>query len=477
MKTSDDPALDATFDAPRDATPDAAPTALAPGRLIGDRYEILRPLGAGAMGAVYEARHRAVERRVALKVLHPGFSHDPSTLHRFMTEARAAGRARHRNIVEVLDFGADGATHWMALELLEGETLEALMTREAPMEPAEVVSILDPLLRAVAHAHSLGLIHRDLKPGNLFLAKEPGTVGVVPKVLDFGIAKNTASSARLTATETLVGTPAYMAPEQIESSRDVTPAADQYAMGCVAYEMLSGRLPIEGDSLPGLLVNKVTGVAGPLDVARPGLSAELVSCVMRSLSRDPAARFPDVEAFRVELLASAATPSSSRPPAPTRSPAPSVTKTSAEPAPKVETAPTVSTPSSVLPAPSVESPIAPVAVARPGTTARVAVAAALVGLALAAIATVVSRNGAAPAATPPETRVTAPLSLPLRDAAPPPDDGPAQDSAPPAAITRAAPDAAPSRLEAPPQPWRHARHPNGRDPQGHRLSIDPTNPL
>ncbi len=445
MKSADDPSFDATLDAPAAAAPEApsAAASLASGRLIGGRYEIVRPLGAGAMGAVYEARNRAIERRVALKVLHPGFSHDPSTLQRFGAEARAAGRARHRNIVEVIDFGADGPMHWMALEFLEGETLEELVTREAPMAPSEVVSILDPLLRGVAHAHTLGLIHRDLKPGNLFLAREPGTEGVVPKVLDFGIAKNTTAAVRLTTTETLVGTPAYMAPEQIESSRDVTPAADQYAMACVAYEMLTGQLPIGGDSLPGLLVNKVTRAATPLDSARPDLSPALAACVMRALSRDPAARFPDVDAFRVELLASIAAPSA---PPPIASPSPATAA-------------------------------APRAASRVGASARVVATAALVTLAALAAATVVSQRRRASATPPPATQLHTHLSPPLRDAALPSEDRPARLEQTPPETAHDAPDAGPVRVEDARPPRHHTRRPSERDPQGHRLSIDPVNPL
>jgi len=240
---------------------------------------------------------------VAVKLLHAGVDHDAAVLQRFSTEARAAGRARHRNIVEVIDFGADGPTHWMVLEYLDGEALEALVEREAPLAPARVAALLDPLLRAVAHAHAMGFIHRDLKPGNLFLAREEGTDGVVPKVLDFGIAKHTGSAAKLTGTDTIVGTPAYMAPEQIESSRDVGPAADQYAMGCVAFEMLSGKLPVAGETLHGLLVAKATREPEDLGPLRPDLPPALCACVMRALAREPSRRYPDLDGFRRALVA------------------------------------------------------------------------------------------------------------------------------------------------------------------------------
>jgi len=255
------------------------------------------------MGQVFEARHLTTERRMAVKLLHAGVDHDPTVLQRFSTEARAAGRARHRNIVEVIDFGADGPTHWMVLEYLDGEALEALVEREAPLAPPRVAALLDPLLRAVAHAHTMGFIHRDLKPGNLFLAREEGTDGVVPKVLDFGIAKHTGAAAKLTGADTIVGTPAYMAPEQIESSRDVGPAADQYAMGCVAFEMLSGKLPVAGETLHGLLVAKVTREPEALAALRPDLPPALCVCVMQALAREPSRRYADLDGFRRALVA------------------------------------------------------------------------------------------------------------------------------------------------------------------------------
>ncbi len=469
--THDPLALASTLEGATSSEPAAPMTTseVLPGRLLGGRYEVIRAIGAGAMGQVFEARHVATERRVAVKLLHASVGHDPAVIQRFMTEARAAGRARHRNIVEVLDFGADGPSHWMVLEYLDGEPLEALVEREAPLAPARVAEILDPILRAVAHAHALGIIHRDLKPGNLFLAREAGTEGVVPKVLDFGIAKHTGAAAKLTGTDTVVGTPAYMAPEQVESSRDVTAAADQYAMGCVAYEMLSGRLPVEGDSLHALLIAKATREPEALAAVRPELAPALCACVMRAIARDPARRHPDLESFRAALVAAcrgAVTEAPPEHPAPVPPPP--------EPAPAPPSTAVVATP--LAPA------TAPVASPRRG----VAVAAAALALMATGIVWSMTAGDRAPTGQPPppptavaprpRPEVAAPAAAPAALPAPP-TQAPEDASGPVvAAVVADEPDGGePTRRGGRRHHRRATQEPAA--PQGHRLSVDHHNPL
>ncbi len=275
---------------------------LAPGAVVGGRYEVVKLLGRGGMGAVYEATHHAIGRRVALKLLHPEYGRNASVVQRFLQEARAVNAVRHRNVVEVIDFGIDDRRPWLVMELLEGEALADLVARDAPVSAAVALSIIDPVCRALSWAHLRGFVHRDVKPDNIFLAREPGTEGPVAKVLDFGIAKNLVDDQqKLTATGMIIGTPAYMAPEQITAGRNVTPAADQYAVAALTYEMLTGRLPVTADTYHGLVVAKVTSDPTPLHVYRRDLPRAFCDVVTRALARDPAERYIDLEAFRAAL--------------------------------------------------------------------------------------------------------------------------------------------------------------------------------
>lgn len=421
---------------------------LSPGQLIHGRYEVVRLLGEGAMGAVYEAFHRGIERRVAIKVLHPRADQDPAMLQRFLTEARSAGRARHRNIVEVLDFGADGGTSWMVMEMLSGESLESFIEREAPVSAERAVAILDPLLRGLAHAHELGIIHRDLKPANLFLAREKGVDDVVPKILDFGIARHSDGDVRVTSTATIIGTPAYMPPEQIESSKHVSPAADQYAMGCVAYELLTGALPISADTLHMMLVGKMTRDPEHLHARRPDLPIALCDTVMRALDRDPAARFADVDALRRALLDALSAPVSAEPVAP---------------APTPEPAPVTAEPAVTAIAPPAPAP----------TSRRLFVAAALLTTAALTAAFIAMR--------PPEPAPVTPVTVAARHSpeSPPPEPPPApapvmvvQDAGAVVAVADAS-------VAAPREPARAVVRRATRErrlPLG-RLTVDPSNPL
>jgi serine/threonine-protein kinase len=276
---------------------------LAPGDRVADRYEIVRLLGAGGMGAVFEARHIAIGKVVALKVLRPELANDPQGSVRFLQEARAANEVRHRNIVEILDFGIDGGRYYMVMEYLRGESLAALMEREGRMSPGRIIAIMDPVLRALAVAHERGIVHRDIKPENIFLAVEEEGAEPVPKLLDFGIAKRTNNEdVRLTSTRMALGTPAYMAPEQVTGAKSVTGAADQYAVGVILYEALTGRIPHEAETYNLMIIAKVTAGPTPLSVLRPDLDPALVDVIMRALATEPAQRFPTVAALREALV-------------------------------------------------------------------------------------------------------------------------------------------------------------------------------
>ncbi len=254
------------------------------------------------MGAVYEALHAELGRRVAVKVLRPEFSADRVAAERFRAEARTASELRHRNVVEVTDFGDDGGRLYLVMELLEGESLQALLDREGPLDEDVALKLVDPVLSALAWAHARGVVHRDVKPDNVFLARIPGESEPVAKLLDFGIARGArADGVKLTQTGVMLGTPAYMAPEQAWNSAPLTPAADQWSAAAMLYEMLSGRIPHQCDALSELVARRVSQDPDDLASLRPSLSPKLCAVVMRALSRDVSARFPSIEDFAEAL--------------------------------------------------------------------------------------------------------------------------------------------------------------------------------
>jgi serine/threonine-protein kinase len=285
---------------------------VAPGDVLGDRYEIVRLIGKGGMGAVFEARHKVLGRAVAIKVLKPEIAHNEHFAQRFLVEAKAAAELHHRNIVELTDYGVDAGRPYMVMELLQGESLAQLIQREGPLSMERVVGLFTPVLKALAFAHDRGVIHRDIKPENIFLVREDDGE-ITPKIVDFGIAKRQEESVQLTSANMALGTPAYMAPEQIVSSHNVTGAADQYAVGVAMYEALTRKNPFEAESLNAFIVAKATQDPIPLLERRPELDPHFAAVVMRTLARKPEERFPSVTALR-EALAPYAQHASLRPP-------------------------------------------------------------------------------------------------------------------------------------------------------------------
>ena len=227
------------------------------GRTFDDKYRLDARLGEGGMGTVYRATHLLIERPVAVKVLNPRMVTDEAARERFRREARAAGRLQHSNAVAVTDFGEtrDGLVY-IVMELLEGRPMRELLARESPLDPARAVSLMLQASAAVAAAHDAGVIHRDLKPGNIFVVQRPNAPHIV-KVLDFGIAKLAADTTggdeegesnpvnTLTGTGVMIGTPRYMSPEQCDGA-PLTPASDVYSLGVILYEMLTGQTPFSG---------------------------------------------------------------------------------------------------------------------------------------------------------------------------------------------------------------------------------------
>jgi len=270
-------------------TTDGEPSAtLPPGSRLG-KYEIRRLLGAGGMGAVYEAYHTEIGKRVAIKVLAPELAAAPGARTRFLREAQLTSKINHPNIVDVNDMGNEDGRAFIVMEFLDGEDLAQRLDRTGPMPVDHLVDIMLPVCSAVAEAHRVGITHRDLKPQNIFLATGPR--GIEPKVLDFGISKgNDTKASALTGTG-MIGTPFYFAPEQILDARSAGPASDQYALGVILYECLTGRRPYEAENLFLVFQAIVDANAPAVGQLRPDLPGPLQQIVARAMHKAPTARF------------------------------------------------------------------------------------------------------------------------------------------------------------------------------------------
>ena len=260
-----------------------------------DRYELGPVLGQGGMAKVHRGLDRQLGRQVAIKVLAPPFDRDREFVERFQREARAAAGLSHPNIVAVFDSGSDDGTHYIVTELVEGETLADRLRRDGPMPQAEAVAVAVDIARALAAAHERGLIHRDIKPGNVMLLPD-GRV----KVVDFGIAR-AAGSDTLTNTGVVLGSTAYLSPEQA-SGQPVDERADLYALGCVLYEMLTGRVPFSADTPIATMYRHVNEDPPPPSTFAP-IPSELEDIVMRALEKDPKRRFASASELEAALLA------------------------------------------------------------------------------------------------------------------------------------------------------------------------------
>jgi serine/threonine-protein kinase len=261
------------------------------GSVIAGRYRLDHLLGEGGMGAVWAATHQLTGKRVAIKLLKADAA-TPDTLRRFVREARAASAVRHPNVVEIHDFlSLDDGSPAMVMDLLEGETLAQRLRRLTVLPMPELASIMAPVLSAVGSAHAAGVIHRDLKPDNIFLA-QLGDGRTEPMVLDFGIAKvlpfeeAMETDEQLTRTGAVVGTPYYMAPEQAFGEKDVDARIDVWALGVILYECATGRKPIRGETLGQVFKSITAGPIPHLAKTDPQLPAKFATLVDRMLSRD-----------------------------------------------------------------------------------------------------------------------------------------------------------------------------------------------
>ncbi len=271
---------------------------------IVDNYKIESLLGTGAMGIVYRGVHQLIGKAAAIKVLKTDFADDPEMVQRLVREARAVNAIRHPSIVDIFGFGTLPRTEqaYIVMDLLEGVSLDDYLKTRAPMSLRDAVPFLDELLSALSAAHAVGVIHRDLKPSNIFVESKPdGQKGI--KVIDFGLAKQAdraGGSVKPTNPGSLLGTPAFMAPEQVLGTK-LTPSTDLYAVGGIAYQMLTNHLPHEATSAIEVLSLKLAQSAKPLRDWQPNLDAEVEDWVMNLLSRKPQHRFQDAEQARKAL--------------------------------------------------------------------------------------------------------------------------------------------------------------------------------
>jgi eukaryotic-like serine/threonine-protein kinase len=264
---------------------------LAPGTLLLGKYRIDGQIGTGGMGHVVRASHLYLHQPVAIKLLLPEMTASHSTVQRFLREAQATVKLRSEHSARVMDVGTtDEGVPFMVMEFLDGNDLNQILRHHGPQQPAIVVDLLLQACEGIAEAHALGIVHRDIKPSNFFITRRPDG-SMLLKILDFGISKTPIGYEELTGTQTVIGTPSYMAPEQMKSGRDADPRSDIWSLGVVMYQLLSGRLPFSGESYAELVLK--VGLEPPAPIPVP-LPAGLGDVIMRCLEKDPGQRYQHV---------------------------------------------------------------------------------------------------------------------------------------------------------------------------------------
>jgi eukaryotic-like serine/threonine-protein kinase len=277
---------------------------LTPGDVIDNKYEIVRLLGEGGMGAVFEGRNRLIERRVAIKVLHAAAREAAGVVERFEREARAAGLIGGDHILEVLDLGTlPTGDRYMVLEFLDGETLAQRITRRGRLTSAEVAPLLRQALVGLRGAHAAGIVHRDLKPDNLFILKEKAGHKDFLKIIDFGVSKfgGPSSEFRMTRTGSVMGTPYYMSPEQAKGAASVNHQSDLYSLGVIAFEAVTGKVPFDGTSFNDLMFKIVLNEMPDLQQVAPSVDAKFSAIIRRAMAKEMERRYPNCDAFLADI--------------------------------------------------------------------------------------------------------------------------------------------------------------------------------
>lgn len=270
---------------------------LEPGTIVGDKYRLEEPIGQGGMATVWRAVHTTLDRPVAVKFLEAVGTQAQKLAERFLQEAKLAAGLRHRHVVDIQDFGVtETGQPYMVMELLEGSSLADRYEEGPPVSDWDAMEIAAMTLSGLAAVHDQGILHRDVKPENIFLVEDAD--GMYPKLLDFGVSKGFDSDRRITRTGAVVGTPDYMSPEQARGVRDIGPRSDIFSMGIVLYEAFTGVTPFESENPGDVLINVATAEPVSLAELRPDLPVELVALVHKSLAKDPDHRFVDARAMR-----------------------------------------------------------------------------------------------------------------------------------------------------------------------------------
>ncbi len=264
---------------------------LAPGTVLLGKYRVDEVLGVGGMGRVVRASHQYLQQSVAIKILLPQMTESPSTVARFLREAQATVRLKNEHIARVIDVGTmpDG-TPFMVMEYLEGNDLNQILRHHGPQTPNIVVDLMLQACEGMSEAHAFGIVHRDIKPSNYFITRRPDG-SMLLKILDFGISKTPVNFEELTGTQTVIGTPSYMAPEQMKSGKQADARSDIWSMGVVMYQLLQGRPPFSGESYAELVLKVGAEPPNPLHVPLP---AGLGEVIFRCLEKDPKQRPQDV---------------------------------------------------------------------------------------------------------------------------------------------------------------------------------------
>jgi serine/threonine protein kinase len=267
------------------------------GQVIDGKYRVERLVGQGGMGSVYAGTHIHIGRRVALKVLHLSAGPEMEVVKRFEREAQAAARIGNDHILDVIDFGSlpDGS-RYIVCEFLDGETLASRMERQRQLTPDEVIPIARQLLNGLSAAHEAGVVHRDLKPDNIFLLRHKAGWADFVKIIDFGISKFQAvsgdeSGMRMTATGVVMGTPFYLSPEQARGTHDADHRSDIYAVGVIMYEAVTGQLPFKAQNFNDLIFKIVLESPAPAHEVSPNIDPTFSNIIMKAMARDPADRF------------------------------------------------------------------------------------------------------------------------------------------------------------------------------------------
>ena len=279
---------------------------LAPGDLVDGKYRVVRLIGVGGMGAVYEGLNLRIDRRIAIKVMHASIAEQHDAVARFEREAQAAARIGSSHVVDVFDLGdLPTGERFMVMEFLEGESLLSRFKSEGPMTAAAAADLVIELLEGLVKVHEAGIVHRDLKPANVFLVRSHEARGESVKILDFGVCKilqNDQGAEVFTDVGDILGTPSYMSPEQLEHGPHVLDArSDVYAVGVLLYRAVSGRLPFRASNLVELLVMLRAGKADPIETVAD-VDPAFAAIINRATEWDLAARYQSARAFQRALI-------------------------------------------------------------------------------------------------------------------------------------------------------------------------------